>query len=61
MRMTDDLLADEDQRNRVSGRIPTRRLGEAGDLAGAVVYLFADARSYVTRQGVNVDGGWLAP
>lgn len=59
-RMTDDLLTDADQRNRVLGRIPMRRLGEADDLAGAVVYLLSDASSYVTGQVVNVDGGWLA-
>lgn len=40
-------------------RIPAGRLGDAADLAGAVVYLASDASSYVTGQSIVVDGGFL--
>jgi NAD(P)-dependent dehydrogenase (short-subunit alcohol dehydrogenase family) len=43
----------------VSHRIPTRRLGVAEDLLGAVVYLASDASSYVTGTTLTVDGGFL--
>jgi NAD(P)-dependent dehydrogenase (short-subunit alcohol dehydrogenase family) len=43
----------------VSYRIPTRRLGKAEDLLGAIVYLASDASSYVTGTTLVVDGGFL--
>ncbi|WP_309051322.1 SDR family oxidoreductase [Streptomyces sp.] len=37
---------------------PMGRVGEAGEIAGAVVFLLSDAASYVTGAELAVDGGW---
>jgi 2-deoxy-D-gluconate 3-dehydrogenase len=58
--LTNDLLSDPTQHERVLSRIPMKRLGVAGDLAGSAIYLLSDASRYVTGQVLNVDGGWLA-
>ncbi|MHB8692084.1 MAG: SDR family NAD(P)-dependent oxidoreductase [Solirubrobacteraceae bacterium] len=58
--LTDELLSDPRERERVLSRIPMRRLGTPDDLAGAAVFLLSDASAYVTGQSLNVDGGWLA-
>ena len=41
-------------------RIPARRAGEPGDLAGALLLLVSPASSYITGQVLSVDGGFLA-
>lgn len=40
--------------------IPAGRMGEPGDLLGAVEYLASSASSYVTGQSIVVDGGYTA-
>lgn len=46
-------LADE-----VIGRIPMRRAGEPGDIAGTAIFLSARASNYITGQTIVVDGGF---
>jgi NAD(P)-dependent dehydrogenase (short-subunit alcohol dehydrogenase family) len=39
-------------------KIPARRIGTVGDIAGACVYLASDAASYMNGQVLHVNGGW---
>jgi NAD(P)-dependent dehydrogenase (short-subunit alcohol dehydrogenase family) len=45
---------------RALARLPLPRIGEADEVAGAAVFLAADASSYVTGQTIFVDGGKLS-
>ncbi|MGV1099258.1 3-oxoacyl-[acyl-carrier-protein] reductase [Thiovibrio sp. JS02] len=53
--MTRDL--SEEITNTIKGEIPMGILGEAEDVAGAVVYLASDDARYVTGQFLHVNGG----
>ncbi|WP_129140525.1 SDR family oxidoreductase [Modicisalibacter coralii] len=45
---------------RYAARIPMKRMGEAEELTGALIYLASDASRYVTGQTLFVDGGLSA-
>ncbi len=53
--MTDALT--EDQAERIMGAIPAGRMGEADEIASAVLYLASPEASYVTGQTLHVNGG----
>jgi len=50
-------VLNEAQRGAILGRIPAGRLGEAAEVASAVVYLASDEAAYVTGQTLHVNGG----
>ena len=45
---------------RLAEKSPMGRVGQAGEIAGAVSFLLGDAASYITGQNLAVDGGWTA-
>ena len=57
--MTEDL--SEEQITRLQASVPIGRLGEAEDVAAAVVYLASSEASYVTGATLNVNGGMAMP
>lgn len=58
-RRTSSALADPDYYEEVIARTPMRRVGEAEEVAAAVVFLSLPAASYVTGECIAVDGGFL--
>ncbi|HUD50818.1 3-oxoacyl-[acyl-carrier-protein] reductase [Parvibaculum sp.] len=53
--MTDAL--NDDQKGKIMGTIPAGRLGEAPEIAAAVVFLASNEAAYVTGQTIHVNGG----
>lgn len=54
-------LGDTALAERIARAVPLGRLGEPGDIAGAMLYLASDAGAYVTGQTIVVDGGATLP
>jgi len=52
------VLPDQVKEELVS-RIPLAKLGNANDVANAVMFLVSDEASYITGQTLNVDGGMV--
>ena len=57
---TSVMFSDQEFYRDVISRIPQKRLGQAEDVVGAVLYLASDAANLVTGSTVMVDGGWTA-
>jgi 3-oxoacyl-[acyl-carrier protein] reductase len=53
--MTDALTAE--QKSAILPRIPAGRMGEAGEVASAVVYLASSEAGYITGMTLHVNGG----
>lgn len=53
-------LADEAFKKQVLSKIKLGRVGQVGDLTGAIVYLASDASSLMTGASILIDGGWTA-
>jgi NAD(P)-dependent dehydrogenase (short-subunit alcohol dehydrogenase family) len=51
-------LEDEAFRQDLLARIPLGRVGEPGDVAGAVVFLASPAAGMITGATLLIDGGW---
>jgi len=55
--MTDTLT--EEQKKAILQKIPTKKLGQAEDVANTVAFLASPASSYITGQTIHVNGGML--
>ena len=55
-----DTLGAERFERRVRNTVPLKRLGEAADIAEAIVFLASDQAKYSTGSSLVVDGGWTA-
>lgn len=45
---------------RLAKKVPLGRIGQAGEIAGAVAFLLSDASTFVNGIDLPVDGGWTA-
>lgn len=55
--MTKDM--DEDNKAAMASSIPLGKLGEAQDIASAVLFLASDMGAYITGETIHVNGGML--
>ncbi len=58
--MTAPMLADPEFQAEVLSKIPLNRVGQAEEIAAAVLFLASDASSLVTGDSLKADGAWTA-
>ncbi|KPA89302.1 SDR family oxidoreductase [Pseudomonas asplenii] len=56
-----DNLGDAQQSAAIASRVPLGRLGQAADIAAAMLFLASDLAGYITGQTLVVDGGATLP
>ena len=57
--VTNDMLADDALRRRISSRTPSGRIGDPAEVAAVVVYLASEEARYITGHTVYCDGDRL--
>ncbi|SDI83792.1 3-oxoacyl-[acyl-carrier-protein] reductase [Ferrimonas sediminum] len=55
--MTEEL--NDDQKQAIMSQVPVARLGQAKEIADAVVFLASDRASYITGETLHVNGGMV--
>lgn len=58
--LTKPMFEDAAYLEEVKSRSPMGKIGEPGDVAGAVLYLLSDSADLVTGSTILIDGGWTA-
>lgn len=58
-KLVEDVLADDDIRQRMMARTPIGRIGEASEIASIAAFLASEQASYITGQTLYADGGRL--
>lgn len=56
-KLTDRLTSHPQMAQSLMGRIPMRRFGEPDEVAKATLFLACDDSSYITGEGLTIDGG----
>ena len=47
----------DDQRSKITERIPMRRMGTGNDISSLVLFLLSNEAGYITGQNIHVNGG----
>lgn len=58
--MTQSAINTPEFKQYIENSCPMKRIGNQGELNGALIYLASDASSYTTGQVIAVDGGWTS-